>query len=77
MAGKTLEYDVEVLEEVDGAEDAVRAVLDYYGLEDADVAVEDGAATVQLPDGVTEEAVERVREELDRVAAVDDATVEA
>ncbi len=77
MAGKTLEYDVEVLSAVDDPVDAVRAVLDYYGLEEADVSVEDGEATVQLPDGVTDAAVDRVREELERVAVLDDVTVDA
>lgn len=54
MAGKTLEYDYEVLELVEGDQDKLEALvaLDYdvSKAEDFEVTVEDGAATVRVPD---------------------------
>ena len=54
MAGKTLDYDFEIIELVEGDQDKLEALiaLDYAvsKAEDFDVTVEDGHATVEVPD---------------------------
>lgn len=72
LAGKDLEYDVEVLDVLDTVADRVAAVLDYYGLEDIDVDVDDGNVTVDLPDEMRTPALEdRLEEELSLVKGVE------
>lgn len=71
LAGKDLEYDVEVMRVLDSVDERVDAVLDYYGLADVDVEVDGGAVTVELPDGTTPGLAERLEEELGMVKGVE------
>ena len=51
MAGKTLEYDLEVVEKIDVAEQQIHAVLDYFGVSPQSVTVADDVTIegVRLP----------------------------
>lgn len=60
LAGKTLDYEVEVEGKVDGREDKVEAVGEFYLGEAPDVELEDGKVTIEIP----EEVNEPIREEL-------------
>lgn len=75
LAGKDLEYDVEVLRVLDSVEERVDAVLEYYGLDevdDLDVAIDDGTVTATLPEGMGTPALEqRLSEELGMVKGVE------
>lgn len=73
LAGKDLEYDVELLDVVDDVDGRVAAVLDYYGLEDAAVSVEDGKAAIILSaEAAGNEALtDHLGEEIELVNGVD------
>ncbi len=75
LAGKDLEYDVEVLRVLDSVDDRIDAVLSYYGMDEVDdlaVDIDDGAVTVTLPDGMATPAlVQRLEEELGMVKGVE------
>lgn len=60
LAGKTLEYEVEVKEKVEGKKGKVKAVGEFYLGEEPEVKVEDGKATIE----VNEKINEGIREEL-------------
>lgn len=72
LAGKDLEYDVEVREVLEDVAARVEAVLDYYGMDDIEVDVDGGDVTVEVPDEMrTGEIEDRLREELERVKGVE------
>lgn len=74
LAGKALEYDVELLDVLDTAEERVEAVLGYYGLDEHGIEadIEDGTLHVTLPDGMDNpELRAHLDEELSLVNGVD------
>ncbi|MDY6769944.1 MAG: FKBP-type peptidyl-prolyl cis-trans isomerase [Candidatus Nanohaloarchaea archaeon] len=78
LAGKDLEYDVEVLDVVDDVEDRVAAVLEYYGMDELgpDIAVEDGDLTVTFEEAVDNpELRDRLAEELGLVSGVENVEI--
>ena len=46
LAGKTLIYDVEVVEKIEGKESQAAAILEFFGVRDATVTIEKDACTV-------------------------------
>ncbi|MDY6761855.1 MAG: FKBP-type peptidyl-prolyl cis-trans isomerase [Candidatus Nanohaloarchaea archaeon] len=80
LAGKGLEYDVEVLDVVDDVEERVKAVLEYYGLDELepDIEIDDGALTVTVDEALENpQLVEQLEEELERVNGVEMAEIAA
>ncbi|MDY6776749.1 MAG: peptidylprolyl isomerase [Candidatus Nanohaloarchaea archaeon] len=74
LAGKDLEYDVEVLDVLDSVEDRVKAVMEYYGLDEAGAEFElgDGELELKLPDEARNPQLEeQLREELEMVRGVE------
>ncbi|MDY6768520.1 MAG: peptidylprolyl isomerase [Candidatus Nanohaloarchaea archaeon] len=80
LAGKDLEYDVEVLDVAADVEERVEAVLAYYGLDelDPDIDIDDGAVTVTVAEGLDNpQLVEQLEDELVRVNGVETAEIAA
>lgn len=69
LAGRTLNYEVEINKKIEGTEEQVAAVIGYYLGEDPDVEVEGKKATVEVPEKLKDEALEKfediVKEHLD------------
>lgn len=74
LAGKDLEYEVEILDVLDDPAEMAEAVLEYYGLEDMEVetAFKDEKMEVELPDELENQAMEeQLREELSLIQGVE------
>ena len=56
LAGKKLKYSVEVKEKIEQPVDQVKAVMDFFGVKDAEVAVEGTSAIInyRLPQEIKE-----------------------
>lgn len=75
MAGKRVRYDLELHGVVEDDREKVEAVLDFHGVEDADVAVTAGDVTVELPETVPQAAKDILQEELSRINGTETVTV--
>ncbi|MFP4045868.1 MAG: peptidylprolyl isomerase [Candidatus Aenigmatarchaeota archaeon] len=64
LAGKTLEYELEVSEKIEEEEEKVKAVVSYYLSDSADVEIEDGKATVTVEKEVPEQIQEEIENKL-------------
>lgn len=69
LAGKTLNYEVQVEEEIDGVEEAIKGVGKYYFGEESGTDLEDGNVTVKVNEkvknSIREEFKDKVEEFLD------------
>lgn len=61
LAGKTLNYEVEIVEKIEGKEKKVKAVVEYYLGDEAEVDIGDDVVEIE----VREDVNENVREELE------------
>lgn len=77
LAGKDVEYDVEVLRKIDDPGEQVQAIAEFHVGHDFDVTFEDGTATVMIHADVPEEARDKLAEEIEKLEAVNEAVVEA
>lgn len=75
LAGKDLEYEVDLLDVLDDPADRADAVLSFYGLDEAgaEVSVDDGTVTVELPEDVADNDAlrEQLENDLSMVKGVD------
>lgn len=79
LAGKDLEYEVEVLEVFDNVDDRIDAVLEFYGLDEMDIDTDfaDGDLTITLPADVNNpEFADQLEDELQHVKGVESVSIE-
>jgi len=76
LAGKDLEYDVEILREVTDPEEQVQAVLEFHIGQGSNVSFDDGAVTVTIGSSIPEGARESLKDEIKKLEAVDTAVLE-
>ena len=75
LAGRDLEYDVEVLREVDDVEEQVRAVIDFHLDTDYEVEKDVGDVSITMEEEIPEEAVEHLEEAVEKLSKVDSAEI--
>ena len=49
LAGKTLKYELEVIEKIEEPEKQVRALLEFYGVNKAEIRLAEGEAEIETP----------------------------
>ncbi|MDY6788350.1 MAG: FKBP-type peptidyl-prolyl cis-trans isomerase [Candidatus Nanohaloarchaea archaeon] len=78
LAGRDLEYTVEVLDKIEDMEEQVKAVLEFHGLGDADIDIDEEEGNVKVDAGeLPEELTERMEEELEKLEKVEKASLSA
>ena len=75
LAGRDLEYDVEVLRKVDDVEEQVRAVIDFHLDTDYDVKINGEDVSITMDEEIPEEAVEHLKEAVEKLSKVDSAEI--
>ena len=75
LAGRDLEYDVEVLRKVDDVEEQVRAVIDFHLDTDYDVKINGEDVSITMDEEIPEEAVEHLEEAVEKLSKVDSAEI--
>lgn len=65
LAGKTLEYEVEVEEKVEGDEDRAKAVAEFYLGEEPEVELDDDKVTIEINEEVNESIGEELKEKIE------------
>ncbi len=76
LAGKDLEYDVEILRKVEDPDEQVQAVLEFHIGQGSDVSFDDGTATVTIHSEIPQEARDSLKDEIEKLEAVDTAVLE-
>ncbi len=62
LSGRTLKYDLEIKEKIEDVEEKVKAVGSYYLGEEPEVEMEEGKATIEVPEEANDEILERLKE---------------
>ncbi|MDY6774249.1 MAG: peptidylprolyl isomerase [Candidatus Nanohaloarchaea archaeon] len=78
LAGKDLEYDVEMLDVLEDAEERVDAVLEYYGMDELDLEkeLEEGELVLELPEEFQNPQLKsQLEEELSLVKGVEEVEI--
>lgn len=76
MAGKDLEYDIEVLETLTGTEEQARAILDKHFEDQYELSVDGEDIEIVFDADVPEDIEESIDEQLSKLNAVDSVTIE-
>ncbi len=76
LAGRDLEYTVEILKKIDDKEEQAEAILEFYGIESSDMELEDGEIKITA-DQMAEPVRNKVEEDLEELEGVKEATVGA
>lgn len=81
LAGKDLEYEIDLLEVLDTPEDRVEAAMAFYGLDENEEVsytfdADDGALEITLPDGFdNQELADQLGDELELIKGVESVTI--
>jgi len=75
LAGQDLEYDVEILREVNELEEQVEAVVEFHLSMDYGIGIEDGDVTITIGDSLPDQALEQLENEIEKLEGVATATV--
>ncbi|MFP4117025.1 MAG: peptidylprolyl isomerase [Candidatus Aenigmatarchaeota archaeon] len=70
LAGRTLNYDLEIKEKIEGDEEKVKAVGGYYLGEEPDVEIDDAEATIEVPEEANERILEEIKEKVEEFLEV-------
>lgn len=62
LAGRTLNYKVEVKDKIEGLENKVKAVSGYYLGDEPEVNIEEKKATIKVPEGAREKILDEIKE---------------
>lgn len=76
MAGKDLEYDIEVLETLTGTEEQARAILDKHFEDQYELSVDGEDIEIVFDADVPDDIEESIDEQLSKLNAVDSVTIE-
>lgn len=76
LAGRDLEYEVEVIREVEDVEEQVEAVLDFHLNGNYELEVDGGNVVIKLDQDFGEELVEKLEEEVEKLEKVEKAEVQ-
>lgn len=64
LAGRTLKYDLEVMEEIEGKRDKVKGVGEFYLGDEPDVELEDDKVKIEVKEGVNESIREELKDKI-------------
>jgi len=76
LAGRTLDYNIEIKDKVEGKEDKVKAVSGYYLGKERNVEIEDGEATIEIPERAREEILNELRNKIEEYLEVEEVSFE-
>ncbi len=76
LAGRTLEYEVEVKERIEGKKEKMKALAGYYLGTDTEVDIQDGKAVVEVPEGSNEKILEKIEEKAVEFFDIEDVSFE-
>lgn len=76
LAGRTLNYSVEIKGKIEGTKKRVKAVGGYYLGDEPDVELEDGEAVIEVPEKASDGIVEKVKEKVEEFLDVEEVTFE-
>lgn len=71
LAGRTLKYEVTVEEEIEGEEDKVKAVAEFYLGEPPEIEMKDSEATIEVPEEMSEAVLEKMKDNIEEFIGVD------
>jgi len=54
LAGKVLKYELEIVEKIDGSEKQIRAILEFFGVNKADIRLVEDVVEIEAPSMPTE-----------------------
>lgn len=75
LAGRDLEYDIEILEQVEDTEERVKAVVDFHANFDYETEVDDGQVRIVFEEDAPDALGEHLPDEIEKLDDVDDAEV--
>ncbi len=64
LAGRTLDYSVEIKDKIEGIEDKVKAVSGYYLGEEPEIEIEEGKANIKVPQEARESILDEIKEKV-------------
>lgn len=74
LAGRDLEYTVEIREKIEETEEQAEAILEFYNIDNSDMDLDDGTLKVEV-DQMPEPVREKVEEDLEELDGIEEATV--
>ncbi len=75
LAGRDLEYDVEITRKIEDMEEKVEAVMDFYIDHEYEIEVDEGSIKVELEEEIPEELCDKLEEEVEKLNDVEKAEI--
>lgn len=76
LAGRTLKYDIEIKEKIEGKEDKLKAVAGYYLGEEPDVDIKNDKTIIKVPREANEKILERIEEKVEEFLDINEISFE-